>query len=183
MGIKVPNGSGGYTDLIGIKRPNGSGGYVDCQFAKAYDVVTGLWENKWVRARTILNPGAWVTGGITGWGSYAVNPFWITPTLVAGQYLEILATSSYTGGGTNTVLAVPTPVNMTGFTKLKIVYGTCNPYPGITFLNIGATQHSLDNVSGQTVVYNISGNANIGIQIGATSAQNRYIRIVSMELS
>lgn len=51
MGIKIPNGSGGYTDLVGMKRPNGGGGYVDCQFAKAYNAATGLWENKWIDAK------------------------------------------------------------------------------------------------------------------------------------
>lgn len=69
MGIKVPNGSGGYTDLVGMKRPNGSGGYVDCQFVKAYE--NGVWVNKWIDAKpfyiiqdfNLVNPtkmGGWL---------------------------------------------------------------------------------------------------------------------------
>ena len=175
--------SNAWSNISLIRRHNGSV-WIDCNFARKY--INSAWQDVWTRAKTILNPGAWVTGGITGWDSHygAGYVSVIEVTQVSGSYTRFTASSSYAGGFSDvTVYAYPRPVDMTGFTKLTVVYGACNPWAGVTFINIGGTRYSLDSVNGQTVVYNITGNGNIGIEMGATSAQARYISIVSMTLS
>jgi hypothetical protein len=182
MAVKKYSG-GSWNNISQVRRYNGSA-WVDCNFIRGYN--GSAWVDVWTRAKTILSPGAWVAGGITGWDNYyeAGSVAVIEVTQVSGAYTRFTATSAYSGGfGEITVFAYPRPVVMTGFTKLTVVYGACNPYAGLTFINIGGTRYSLDSVSGQTVVYNISGNGNIGIEMGATSAQARYISIVSMTLS
>ena len=48
MGIKIPNGSGGFKDIAALKRHNGSA-WVDCEFARVYE--NGAWVDKWVNAK------------------------------------------------------------------------------------------------------------------------------------
>lgn len=68
MGIKIPNGSGGFKDIANMKRYQ-SGNWVECQFARMYE--NGSWVDKWVNATpfyiiqnfNLVNPakmGGWV---------------------------------------------------------------------------------------------------------------------------
>lgn len=121
MGIKVPNGSGGYTELASMKRHDGTN-WVDCQFARAYE--GGAWVDKWVRIRNLVT-------------NYVPNATYISSYLLATSRSnqQGLPLSNYTYSTskrgcsykavTDALIYISTPLlDVSAFTKLKVTAKT-----------------------------------------------------------
>lgn len=117
MGIKVPDGIGGYTELASMKRHDGTN-WIDCQFVRAYE--GGSWVDKWVRIRNLVT-------------NYAPNSAYIPNYLLATSRSnqQGLPLSNYTHATskrgcsykaiTDAIIYMSTPLlDVSAFTKLKV---------------------------------------------------------------
>ena len=115
MGIKVPNGSGGYTELSIMKRHDGTN-WVDCQFARVYE--NGAWVDKLTRKKILL-PTA------TYWQYYARKEEKATYGTVNFETDRIKMTVSIINTNQSSVqtgVVSKEKLSFSQFTKLKITY-------------------------------------------------------------
>ena len=181
MGIKIPNGSGGFKDIANMKRYQ-SGNWVECQFARMYE--NGSWVDKWVNATpfyiiqdfNLVNPakmGGWLrnnfyayvtsassNGGRLGCTAQAANNANVVFTTAASDNAQNIGPGDVT----------PIPFSLDKCNKCRIVIDS-----------MGGTQNgSIDiRIGGISVPHNYQWGGTYIIDLGAATTSYITVQIVA----
>lgn len=157
MGIKVPNGSGGYTELASMKRHDGTN-WVDCQFARAYE--NGAWVDKWTNAKPF----------------YIIQDFnLVNPTKMGGwlrnNFYAYVTSASSDGGRLGCTAQAENNANV------KFATAASNNVQNIGPDDVQPIPFSLDKCNKCKIVLDFLGgtqNGSIDIRIGGISVPHNY---------